>query len=123
MIDVEGMSQLLASLEEYAIKTTSEVRQAVKDSAQDALDFAVALTPVSPDGSHGNPPGFLRAGNAIRPVSELATLEQWELYNPVFYAGFVIFGTYKMRAQDFFTPAFAVGRRNLQSRLESIAAR
>ncbi len=120
MIEVFGETKLLASLEEYRIKTTIEVKEAVRLSAEDALEVAVEVCPVSPDGSHGNPPGTLRDGNKIRRLSELGNIEQWELYNNVFYAGYVLFGTRNMAAQDFFTPAFDYGRQRLAERLAVI---
>lgn len=122
MLEVVGIGVLLHSLESYQIRKTLEVRAAVKAAAEDALAMAKALCPVSQDGSHGNPPGFLRAGNAIRELPELATICQWELYNPVEYCGYVVYGTYKMAAQDFMTPAMEYGGVRLYEYLTAIGA-
>lgn len=119
-MELVGITQLLASLEMYRVRKTAEILEAVHSAAQDALGMAIELCPVSPDGSHGNPPGVLRAGNAIRQVAELATIAQWELYNQVPYCGYVVLGTYKMKAQDFMTPAFDYGRAQLIARMEAI---
>ena len=120
-LSVYGVGTVLASLEDYRIKKTAQVRIEVAGAAADALEVAIELTPVSADGSHGMPPGTLRDGNAIQRAEGLETLEVWELYNNVFYAGYVCMGTYKMAARDFMTPAFVIGRQRLYERLLAIS--
>ncbi len=127
MIDIAGIEEVLVNLEAFNLRTQRQVEKAVEGAAQDALQVAKQLTPVSAHGSHGNPPGTLRAGNKIRKgtgegMSARITLGSvWELYNDVFYAGFVILGTRYMRARDFFTPALAYGRVRLYERVGAIA--
>lgn len=121
-VELVGMTQLLASLEEYRVRKTTEVKEAVHLAAIQAQNDAIDNCPVAPDERHGNVPGTLRDGNLLRELPELRTIFQWELYNAVPYAGFVILGTYKMAARDFFTPAFEVGKQALHDRLAVIAA-
>lgn len=57
--------------------------------------------------------GKLRAGNKIHYAAATNWIIMAELYNDVYYAVYVVFGTYKMRARDFFTPAIEYGRQIL----------
>ncbi len=127
MMDVFGIEAVLGNLEAFNVTTQRRVDRAVENAAIRALDVANELTPVSATGSHGNPPGTLRAGNAIRHGggdmsmgARITSGSVWELYNPVFYAGFVILGTRYMSARDFFTPALVYGRMKLYEGIAEI---
>lgn len=121
-VELVGMTQLLASLEGYQVRKTTAVKEAVRLAAEDAQQNAIDNCPVAADPGHNEVPGTLRDGNLLRELPELRTLFQWELYNAVPYAGYVILGTYKMAARDFFTPAFEVGAQSLYDRLAAIGA-
>jgi HK97 gp10 family phage protein len=127
------MEKVLANLEAFNLRTQREVKVAVKETAESACEVAKSLTPVSPDGSHGNPPGTLRDGNEVRAGisgSSGAFLSNtigggsitYELYNDVFYAGYVCLGTRYMSARDFMTPALSYGRGLLYAKLAAIIA-
>jgi HK97 gp10 family phage protein len=128
VIDIFGIEAVLANLEAFNVTTQRKIGGVVKSAAEAALEVANTLTPVSATGSHGNPPGTLKAGNAIREgASDMSMAARvtsgftWELYNPVFYAGYVILGTRYMSARDFFTPAMAVGRAKMYAGVAAIA--
>lgn len=119
-VAIGGMSKLLLSLDAFEIAVNRQAKEAVEESVLTAWETARELCPVSPDGSHGNPPGFLRDGIDVRPVKELSNLMQWELYDDVYYASYVCLGTYKMEPQDFMTPAFEEGATDLRARVAGI---
>lgn len=90
--------QILGGMQEIALAAT-----------QDALEVADELCPVRT--------GYLQSRNQIEEVSVNSQEAVYALINDAPYALYVLLGTRYMRAQDFFTPAYVVGRASLESRM------
>jgi hypothetical protein len=101
------------------------VNEAVHSAANDALQMANSLTPIGDrsyeyeDEVH---PGWLLSRNQVIQEISSTFVRVYSLINDARYAEFVILGTSKMAAQDFFTPAFVYGRQQLEIKVAAVAA-
>lgn len=144
MLTLTGAENVIRNMEVLNVTTQRKIKRAIKETADYTCETAKTITPVSPDGSHGNPKGTLRDGNKVRVVGsettgggtvreggDVAHLESGgitssmymvDVRNDVFYAGFVELGTKYMKAKPFLQPAFAAGRMQLYARILEVAA-
>ena len=112
-VQVIGIPQALATLERIRVEQRGSVALAVTMATFNAQGIAMRLTPVKS--------GRLRAGNKVRQsTGGTQYLIINELYNDVPYAIYVCYGTRKMRARDFFTPALVEARKKLTGYLTAI---
>jgi HK97 gp10 family phage protein len=77
---------------------------------------------VSQDGSHGNPPGYLRSRNQVGTTTTTISEISAELFNDAEYAGYVELGTSRMSAEPFLTPAMQYGARRLEEIMHEMFA-
>lgn len=108
-LDVSRLQNLAS---EYRQKTADAVNNAIES----AKEIATQLAPVSEDGSHGNPPGFLRDNIEI---TKRATVEDPNavLEAKAEYSRYVEFGSYNSEAQPFMSPAFESAKKQLREEL------
>jgi len=112
-VEILGIPQALAALERVEREQQGEIVIAVDTATYKAQGLAMRLTPVKT--------GRLRAGNKVRQgTGGTAYLILNDLYNDVPYAIYVCYGTRKMRARDFMTPALVEARRWLISELRKV---
>jgi HK97 gp10 family phage protein len=90
----------------------AKVEAAINASVLDGQTLARQLTPVKT--------GYLRTRNRTRLVTSSATMIIYELYNDADYAIYVCYGTYKMPARNFMTPAVAYTKLRMVERFAAI---
>jgi HK97 gp10 family phage protein len=106
---VTGLPELLGRMKELRERKPREVATAVKDSANDAKDFAAPLCRVRT--------GYMLSRDQVRVLNQYAA----EFYNDCEYAVFNELGTKYMSAQPWIAPGFEYGRARLLERLGVIA--
>jgi HK97 gp10 family phage protein len=106
------MDELIATLEEMGPKTRVKVEHAVNAACIDGLVVQRDLSPVRT--------GFLKSRNQVVALGWSGDVVMYQLMNDAYYAIYLVYGTYKMAAQDFMTPAIAVARKSLVRRIASI---
>lgn len=111
-VDLVGFAELPSLILGYTGKMLDGIGVAAEGAANDALEVANTLCPVRT--------GYLRSRNAIAPIAVSQAEHVYALVNDAPYALYVILGTYKMRARDFFTPAYVYGRQRLMERLAEL---
>lgn len=112
MVPVIGIDTVMRMIEGYPVAVRNQVALAVDVGTFAAHGRAVQLSPYKT--------GRLRRGNKVRKVGGLSWILVNELYNDVPYALFVCYGTRKMRARDFMTPAVQYGRKTMMERFMAI---
>jgi HK97 gp10 family phage protein len=111
---VIGIDQFISRLQQLDQRVRSNARDAVNASVLEGQQMAMALSPVRS--------GYLRSRNQIHAAGGLTNVILYELYNDAPYARFVEWGTRKMRAHPFMTPAVEYARMRLARRLASVVS-
>lgn len=113
-IHLSGFDELTRKLAEFSDSVAKKLAgSALKKAMQPVLETAQGLCPVSEDGSHGNPPGYLRDSLVIRGSSDhkkgriVARVQARKgAFEPgEYYGGYIEYGTNKMAARPFLRPA------------------
>jgi HK97 gp10 family phage protein len=111
-IELKGFKELTDKLAEFENKVAKKIAfTAVAHAAVPIRDTAKELCPVSEDGSHGNPPGYLRDSLVIHTHSQKGVIRakvesRKGAFEPgKYYGGYLEYGTNKMAARPFLRPA------------------
>lgn len=119
------MPRWVANFENRSRSIRSEVAEALNEANQSTQSLAQQLAPVSVDGSHGNPPGFLRDSIVIvEEASEsnlrAATEAQADYAGPVEH-GFIHHGSGgAIDPQPFMYPAFENTKQQLKAKINRL---
>jgi HK97 gp10 family phage protein len=107
-VEIKGIQAAIARVREVA-KVSGEVLAATAEAGAEMQSEARDLAPVDT--------GTLVKSIQFRMNGQMATVEA-----KAGYAGFVEFGTTRMRAQPFFTPAFVTASGTYEIKLRKILA-
>jgi HK97 gp10 family phage protein len=106
-----GVPEAIAKVDAIPNALGAQIQAVMQAGQQQVLAIMDSLTPVRT--------GYLKSRNQVRDISSGFTIG-FEAFNDADYAVFVVFGTSKMRARDFITPAMVFGRSYIISSLERI---
>jgi HK97 gp10 family phage protein len=114
VLSLSGFKELLDELSQLEDRVAKQIaRGAVKAGLEPILETAKELCPVSADGSHGNPPGYLRDSYVIKSlpahkthtIAAAITTRKGAFEPGKFYGGEQEFGTHDQPAHPHLRPA------------------
>lgn len=124
-VDQRSLDDIIKTLEKLNDLTQKQVNVAARLGARFVQKKAKEKAPVSEDGSHGRPKGFLKKNIKIKAEK---TREKGKkvysvgIHGSAWYGVFVEYGTKKIRKQPFLRPALDNHREEIEKIiLESIA--
>lgn len=107
-VDTRSLDEILKTLDKMNDLTQKQVSAAAKAGAKYIQKKAKEKAPVSLDGSHGRPKGFLK--KSIKIKAEKSKTKGKKVYTVgigggAFYGVFLEYGTKKIKARPFLRPA------------------
>lgn len=125
-VELHGFDELARKLSEFSDSVAKRLaKSSLKRAMKPVLETAQSLCPVSEDGSHGNPPGYLRDSLTVSTASGKGKItarvqSKKGAFEPgKYYGGYLEYGTCKMAARPFLRPALD---QNKQVCLDLLAA-
>lgn len=111
-VELHGFEELAKKLAEFSDSVAKRLaKSAMKRAMRPVLETAKSLCPVSEDGSHGKPPGYLRdsltvaTGSGKGKITARVQSRKGAFVPGEYYGGYIEYGTHKMAARPFLRPS------------------
>lgn len=118
MAEIQGLSKVLKNFEKAQVKDLKPEINASALSIQTEAKRACPVGTPESTGKKGYVGGRLRSSIRVRFKSTVSAVAA-DIYTDVYYAPFVEFGTSKMAARPFLTPAFIQEQQKFYDRIRA----
>jgi len=106
-VNIKGVGETINRIQAFNDIAYNELGQKMFEIVNDFISDAKYFAPVSPHGSHGNPPGYLRDHITGRVISKIrGVIILGRIRSSARYSIFQEFGTSRHGAQPFMMPAY-----------------